>query len=209
MMNIIDERSVHLKSNRYYLNNTKDILFTLFSRREHLLILFLFSLFLSDLSAQRLVNPNRPGDMSYSSNRLMVTGEFQTGFGKGEESLAYSKSFTGFNAIFGYQASRNFIFGLGTGVSFYNGGKLFPLFLDIKYIFKSRFIEPYLFADGGMLLDFSYLDESKIFMNPGFGARYYIKPKFDVFAGAGLFFQSGNSNQDLFINLKAGVTYKF
>jgi hypothetical protein len=177
--------------------------------KRALLLLLLISCLASGITAQRLVNPNRPSNLPSTGSSLVAIAELQSGIGSGDASIPYSKGFIGFNAIIGYQASRNFIFGLGSGVSFYNGGILVPFFLDIRYTFNAQFIEPYLFADGGLMLDFSYLDESRIFMNPGIGIRYSIKPKIDVYAAAGAFLQSGNTNQDVFINLKAGVAYRF
>jgi len=160
------------------------------------------------LTAQRLVNPNRPSNLPGGS-RLVAMAELQAGKGSAEESVPYSDRFLGINAMVGYQAGRSFMFGLGSGISFYDGGQLIPLFIDMRYTFNAQVIEPYLFADGGMMLDFTNPDESRIFINPGIGARYSVTMKTDVYAGAGMFLQSGNINQDLFINLKAGIAHRF
>lgn len=162
------------------------------------------------LSAQdNLVYPNRPMAMLKKNQGLISMLEYQGGLGTGNEDLPYSKSFNGFTALIGYHVNRSFTIAAGTGVSVYNGGSLIPLFGDLRYTFYISRLAPFLFADAGLLMNFSNFDRTKIFMNGGIGARYSISRKFALNISAGLLLQAGEANQQAFTGLKSGVTYKF
>jgi len=92
--------------------------------------------------AQDMVIPNKPYSSLNSRPGYITYNELTTGFGRGDVSVPYSKSFFGFNTIHGYQINKKFVIAGGTGISFYNGGTLSPLFMDIRYRLKSRLLTP-------------------------------------------------------------------
>ena len=147
--------------------------------------------------------------MSGNSKGLISILEYNGGMGVQNSGLPFSGSFNGITALIGYQVNKSFIIAGGTGISIYNGGSLIPVFGDLRYTFHISRIAPYLFTDGGLLMDFSNFDNTKIFMNPGIGVRYSLSRKFALNLSTGLFLQAGGSAQQAFLNLKTGVSYKF
>ena len=95
------------------------------------------------LKQSAYVHHSRPG--------FIQINELTGGIGLGETGPAYSKGFFGFTTVNGYQTDYNFIAALGTGLSFYNGGMLVPLFLDFRYEFNLDQFQPQIFVDGGLL----------------------------------------------------------
>ena len=79
-----------------------------------------------------MVDPNRPGTLLNNNPGLITINELHFGIGLGITNVPYSKSFFGFTTINGYQINKNFVAAAGTGLSFYNGGMLVPLFLDFR-----------------------------------------------------------------------------
>ena len=95
------------------------------------------------------------------------------------------------------------------GLSFYDAGLLVPLFLDFRYTFINIKISPYIFGDGGLLLNVSDLNTTKLFINPGAGVRYSFNRSFAMTLGAGILSQVDGNNRASFVNLKAGGVYVF
>ena len=173
-----------------------------------LLIIVLLTSFSSATSIDKVL-PKKPYSTLNSDPGFISMNELTFGFGLGETGPDYSKSFFGFTTTNGYLINKNFTLGAGSGFLIYNGGTLVPLFLDIRYKVNVDPVTPYFFGDGGLLLDFRDIsDRSKLFFNLGAGAQYAFSPKLAANLGAGLFIQS-NATRDTFINIKAGVTYKF
>jgi len=177
------------------------------------LLIFLFCLVVlsgsSGLLCQDTKLPNESEKVLRGDPGFITINELQYGIGLGNTDVPYSKSFFGFTTVNGYQINENFIAAAGTGLSFYNGGLLVPLFLDFRYAFQIGQVTPYVFTDGGLLLNFSDLNSLKLFLNPGIGVRYSFSQNFAANLGSGLLIQAGAGNKDTFINIKAGVTYKF
>lgn len=161
------------------------------------------------ISAQDMVDPNRPGTLLNNNPGFITINELHFGIGLGTTNVPYSKSFFGFTTINGYQINKNFVAAAGTGLSFYNGGMLVPLFLDFRFRFNISQITPYLFGDGGFLLNPSDLNSTKLFINPGLGIRYSFSKNLAANLGGGFLIQTGGGTRDTFINIKMGVTYKF
>ena len=161
------------------------------------------------VSAQEKVIPNKPVSVLSTEPGFITINELTFGIGLGITSVPYSKSFFGFTTVNGYQINKNFLAAVGTGLSFYNGGLLVPLFLDFRYRFIIDQFTPYAFADGGFLLKFSDFKGTKLFINPGIGVRYSMSKNLAFNLGSGLLIQTESSLRDSFINIKAGVTYKF
>ncbi len=144
-----------------------------------------------------------------SGSGFITINELTLGIGLGETVVPYSKSFFGFTTVYGYQTDFNFIAAIGTGFSFYNGGMLVPLFLDFRYGFYIDQFNPYIFVDGGLLFNVSDSKEgTKLFINPGIGVRYCLSMKMAVTLGGGLLVQYSPA-RDAFVNIKAGISYKF
>jgi len=156
-------------------------------------------------SGQDKVIPNKPYSSLDSGPGYITHNELTTGFGLRDVSLPYSKSFFGFNTIHGYQVNKQFVFAGGIGISFYNGGTLIPLFMDIRYSLKARLLTPYLYGDGGLL--FNTTGETKIFINPGAGVRYDLDKNLGLTLATGFWTQMGETH-DSFVNVKLGFTFK-
>lgn len=109
------------------------------------------------------------------------------GLGLGIRNMDYEKHLISFDNIFGYQINRNFITGVGTGIHFYDGGVLVPLFLDLRYQFENCNFKPFLSADGGFLLNFNDFDKTNTFIQPLIGLTRKI-------------------GQKVFLNLSTGLT---
>jgi hypothetical protein len=105
--------------------------------------------------------------------------------------------------------NRNFIFAAGTGFYFYESGLLVPLFLDIRFSFYINRLTPYVFGDGGLLINVSDLNSTKLFINPGIGARYTFSRNVAIDIGAGIHSQVDGTVRESFLNLKLGMVYKF
>ena len=161
------------------------------------------------ISAQSEDSLKQSANIHHSNAGFITINELTGGIGIGETGPAFSKGFFGFTTVIGYQSDYNFTAAVGTGLSFYNGGMLVPLFLDFRYGFNIDQFNPYIFLDGGLLFNFSDFKEgTKLFINPGIGVRYYVSQKMAVTLGGGLLVQY-RPDRDTFINFKAGVSYKF
>lgn len=161
------------------------------------------------LNGQDRVVGNKPYSTLNSNAGFITINELTMGIGLGDVSVPYSKSFFGITSVNGYLINKSFLIGIGAGLTFYNGGMLAPLFLDFRYSFNTSPLTPYVFADGGLLINFSDFGGTKMFINPGGGVRYTFSRKIAVNLGVGFLAQSGGASRDTFINIKAGVVYKF
>lgn len=138
------------------------------------ILLFVILCACACVSAQKYAWPRQPASIRRAFPGFVTINEFTAGIGMGQTSGPYSSSFYGFTTAFGYQIDRNFIASGGTGISFYDAGILVPVFLDFRYRFNVIRFTPYLFADGGFLLDVSDLKGgTRIFINPGAGGTLF------------------------------------
>jgi hypothetical protein len=175
----------------------------------HLSILILLMCVAATVMAQDLVYPNRPVAMLKSNRGLITMLEYHGGAGVDDEGVPFSKRFSGFNALIGYQINKNFIIAGGTGISIYNGGSFIPAYMDLRYTFYLSQMAAYLYADGGLLLNVSKIDTAQMFMNPGIGVRYSISRRFAITFSAGILVQTAEQDLVAFFNLRTGITYKF
>lgn len=139
--------------------------------------------------------------------------------------VPFSDNFINITNITGYKFSlsqrykdryglklRNCVFtGLGVGFANYNGGSLVPFFLDVRYWLNYNVVSPYIYGDGGLLLNFSDLNGgTRMFLNPGFGFSFALTEKLVFKTETGLFIQMGNSKpRDAFLNFNLGLAFKF
>lgn len=159
-------------------------------------------------TAQYKVVPNLPYSTLNTSPGFITINEATYGLGLAGTTAPFSKQFFGFTTVNGYQINKNFIFAAGTGLSFYESGLLVPLFLDFRFSFYIGRFTPYIYGDGGLLINVSNLNNTKLFINPGIGARYTLSRKLALNLGAGILSQVDGTVRESFLNLKFGVVYK-
>ena len=172
--------------------------------KSHLSLLVVLFFTFSLVSAQDKVAPNKPSVTLSDAPGYITINEFTAGIGLGDVTPPLSKSFFGITTIHGYQINKTFLVGGGTGVSFYNGGTLVPLFADVRYRFAINKFTPYLFGDGGLLFGGG---ETRLFVNGGGGVRYTIDDRLGIHFGTGLWIQNG-STRDSYISFKLGLVFK-
>ena len=160
-------------------------------------------------SAQYKTNPNKPYSTLNSNPGFITINELTGGIGLAGTTHSYSKYFVGFTSVIGYQVNKNFLAGAGTGLYSYESGLLVPLFLDFRFAFNIAQLTPYLFGDGGVLLNFSEFTSSKLFLNPGAGVRYALSGTFAINLAAGVLAQVDAAVHETFFIFKLGVVYKF
>lgn len=175
--------------------------------RSITLIVAVLAMVNASVVAQDKIIPNKPYSSMNSGPGYITFNEVTTGIGLGNVSVPYSKSFFGINTIHGYQINKYFVISAGTGVSFYNGGTLIPVFMDLRCRILINHFTPYLFGDGGFLLSPNGSEASKMFINSGVGVRYALSNNLGINLGAGLFVQTGET-MDSFVNIKLGIKYK-
>ena len=173
-------------------------------------VLVLFALTCTALNAQTTPTLIHPSSTFDDSQGYITINELTAGIGLSAVNAPYAHKYFGFTTIHGYQTSQRVIIALGTGVLFYDGGKLLPLFADFRYMFLNNTrLAPYLIGDGGVLLKISgEATNSKLFINPGAGIRYDLSSNFAANFGIGLFVQKDNNMRSSFINFRLGVTLK-
>jgi hypothetical protein len=160
-------------------------------------------------NAQEKVLPNKPFSLLNTTPGFITINEVTSGLGLSGKTFPYSQYFIGFTSVNGYQINKNFIVALGAGAYFYESGMLIPVFLDMRFYFNIDRLTPYLFSDGGLLLNFSDLNTTKLFINPGMGARYALSRTTALTIGAGILAQVDGTVRESFGNLKFGIIYKF
>lgn len=143
----------------------------------------------------------QPGFVSITE----VTGA--VGLGITDDDL--SSYYYGLTTIAGYQFARNIKVGAGAGLHIHPDGTLMPLFMDIRYSFNSSEIVPYFAGDGGIMLDFSNLENTRIFINPSAGLKYLVANRMGISFSTGLMVSTGGPNaRKSFINFKLGIEFK-
>ncbi len=175
-------------------------------------VFFIVAMLLSVIpvvSAQQRVVPNKPFSTLRTTPGFVTINELTGGLGLAGKTQPYSKYFYGFASVNGYQVNNDFFVGLGLGISNYDAGILVPLFLDFRYAFFTGQLSPYLYADGGLRLKLSNFNETKLFINPGIGARYALERNLAVDISAGFIVHANGINRESFVDLKLGVIYKF
>ena len=69
--------------------------------------------------------------------------ELNAGFGLALVDAPYAKNYFGITTVNGYQFTRNIKGGIGLGVLAFNGGTLFPLYVDARYSFQRTGVCPF------------------------------------------------------------------
>jgi|WetSurMetagenome_2_1015567.scaffolds.fasta_scaffold64951_2 hypothetical protein len=133
--------------------------------------------------------------------------EISGGLGLGHTAHDYTGSYAGIGNVLGYVIDHHFIIGLGVAANAYNGGALFPIYLDIRYRFRKREFTPFLYADGGGLINANDFLNYALFINPGIGVIKRINNNSAFTMSIGFFTQSVADNNSSFINVKLGVIF--
>ena len=168
-----------------------------------------YSAFLADHSFRYAATPGFVNITELNGAIGIVDHEGPDDSAEDPESLN-SKYYYGVTNITGYQIDRNFFGGIGVGYLHYEGGDLFPVFLEYKYnIYLKRF-SPYFYADGGGMVHLTeFYDESKIFVNPGVGISRTLSSDFDINLSAGYMIQARTTlTRVTFLNFKVGISWR-
>jgi hypothetical protein len=161
------------------------------------------------VSAQDKVYPNMPFRVYRLNTGFVIGAELQVAEGPKVANDSVSGRFGGLTFLAGYQAARNFVVSAGWGFSYYKSGVLVPLLLDFRYSLTLKRISPYVYADGGLILNTHIFNNTKTFINPGIGVQYSLSNDLEFVLSSGFWLQRGDLDLNAFINFKAGVRYKF
>jgi hypothetical protein len=171
------------------------------------LLCFTFTFIAFGQKSAKMANPS----YVYNTNPGFVnTTEIHGAIGLGDTAYINTEYYYGFTNVFGYQIDRNFVIGLGVGYFHYETLQHIPLYLEFKYCTYLKRVTPFIFADGGYLVDpVDFRDGSKIFINPGIGINRSLSPKLEGSLSAGLTIQMGdNLPRVSFINIKLGIVFR-
>jgi hypothetical protein len=143
-----------------------------------------------------------------SRGHYVNTTELTGGFGLGDTDPDFTGSIFGVTNVFGYAFTERLTGGVGTGVYFYNGGTMMPLYLDFRYRFNGMTFRPIIVADGGMLFDISNFGSSAVFINPSFGVERQLGPRSALHMSLGPLVQHGPARiRSTFIVARAGISF--
>lgn len=135
--------------------------------------------------------------------------ELTGGIGLSETQSDLAKYYYGITTVAAYQFTRNIKAGAGAGIQFHNNGNLFPLFLDLRLNLNSQQVVPFISGAGGIMLDFSELDNTRVFINPLVGLRYVAANRTAVSFSTGLMVTTGGPlARKSFLNFKLGIELK-
>jgi len=163
-------------------------------------------------SSAQLFKHRRPSRSTYGKRGYIVSiNEVSFGAGMVSPEMPYSKSYFGLTTLLGYQANQTVMMGAGTGLFLYNDGFLIPVYADIRFNLMQDNIIPYLSGSAGILMNPSDLDSGiRTFINPSAGLIYPTRKKISINTSVGAFIQmTKNTSRATFVNLKAGIMYKF
>ena len=143
----------------------------------------------------------RPGFISIT--------ELTAALGLADTESELSRYYYGLTTVAGYQFTRNIKAGAGAGIHFHNDGNLFPLFLDMRFSFNANEVVPFFAGAGGIMLDFSKIEDTRVFINPSLGLRYVAANRKAVTLSTGVMVTTGGPNaRKSFINFRLGFELK-
>jgi len=175
--------------------------------KSHILLTVLMLSVILPLSGQQYNEvTDISGERIPGSGFVNITEFSVSSFGLSHDGSPNEDYYFGVTNIFGYQIDKHFMAGAGFGFMAYDSSTLFPLFIEIRYTTSFKRINPYLFYDSGILIDFENVtDGSQLFINPGAGLSWSFSPRIDGTFGAGFIVQMQPSHRTSFINLKLGL----
>ena len=174
------------------------------------LTLILLAISLGTIVAQPNKRIARTPKINYDWRPGLVSITELTGaIGLADIESELSRYYYGITTIAGYQFTRNIKIGAGAGVHSHNEGTLFPVFLDMRFSFNAQEIVPFLAGAGGIMLDFTNLDDTRVFINPSLGIKYVAANRTGVSFSTGLMVTTGGPRaRKSFINFKLGLELK-
>lgn len=167
-----------------------------------------YSAFLAEHSFRYVATPGFVNIAEFNAGYGLK--DFSQESGQTEPGSIQSKYYFGITNIFGYQIDRHFSGGIGVGYLHYEGGDLFPVFLEYKFSMYLKQFTLYFYADGGGLLDpTKFYDESKIFINPGLGISRTLTPRLEINLSTGYMIQARTTlTRVTFLNFRMGVSFR-
>ncbi len=153
---------------------------------------------------------SNPSYRYYSRPGFVNITEVHGAIGLGDISVDESKFYAGISNVFGYQINRYFIQGIGIGCFYYDTGVLIPVYFDMRHYRYLKKSTPFIFADGGVLLDPKAINQgTKLFINPGLGISRSFSSVIEGSLSAGLMVQMGNNlYRSSFGNVKLGIVLR-
>lgn len=149
------------------------------------------------------------GERIPGSGFVNITEVSGSSFGLSHDGSPNEDYYFGVTNIFGYQIDKHFLAGAGFGFLAYDSSNLYPVFIDLRFTTCFRHINPYLFYDSGILIDFGNVaDGSQMFINPGIGLSWSFSHRIEGTFGAGLMMQMQSNHRTSFINLKLGLIFR-
>jgi hypothetical protein len=169
--------------------------------------IILFVLFNNSTFCQSAFKLSNPSYRYYANPGLVNITEINGATGLGTTEAKDSRYYFGITNVIAYQIDRNFLGGVGFGYYKFDSGQLIPVYLEFRYSIYLRNVTPFVFSDGGSLLDpANLIDGTKIFINPGIGFSKSITQKLEITLSSGLTVQMGNKlPRNSFINFKLGL----
>ena len=131
------------------------------------------------------------------------------GVGLGQIALSYDTNQLGFSMVNGYHFSPELMAGIGLGVEAYKGGALGSFYVDTRYCFQVKCINPFLMADAGIKVRISG-DDAKTgpFVFPAAGVRLYVARRLALTFAVGPYMHWVNENtRSAFIAIKLGAEF--
>lgn len=174
------------------------------------LTVILLALTIATATAQTSDRVARTPALNYDWNRGFINiTELNAGLGLGIVDNPFSKYHFGITTVNGYQFTRNIKGGIGLGVLAFNGGALFPLYIDARFSFNAQEFVPFLAGAGGVALSPKNLTEdTRIFINPSAGLKWVAANRTGISFSVGLMAVSGGGYRDSFLNFKLGIEFK-
>ncbi len=149
------------------------------------------------------------GNRIPGSGFVNITEVSGSSFGLRHTGSPNEEYYFGITDILGYQIDKHFFAGAGFGFMAYDSSNLYPVFIDLRYTTCFRHINPYIFYDSGILIDFGNVaDGSQMFINPGVGLSWSFSHRIEGIFGAGYILQMQPSHRTSFINLKLGLIFR-
>ena len=158
----------------------------------------------------------RPVTLNPGSGYVSIN-EITAGYGLGSREPDFAGYFLGLTTTHGYQlnlyglrVNSSLSGGVGTGISLYNGGILFPLYGDVRFTSNRKRVSPFIFARSGLLISVdNFHSLTRVFINGGGGVKFRINEYATLSIAPGLYIQMGSGvSRDAFVDLKAGVSFK-
>ncbi len=143
--------------------------------------------------------------------KFFTLTEFNSALGLVKINVPESNYYVGMSEVVGYKIKNNLWTGIGSGVMFYNGGTLLPLYLDNKYFLGQKELRSFFNFNIGSLIRLSGVEVTpRVFINPGYGLKFKLSPNTALLTSIGLLTQwviEGTKHRDSFINFKIGVAF--